>query len=159
MTPDRIDHTSFVIRRDFPARPAHAFRFWAEPDLKARWNDCHLDWTVLETVHEFRVGGLEAKRWRTPDDVELTFHAHYLDIEPARRILYAYRMSLAGKRLSASLVTIEFEPLEDRTRMTFTEQVALIGGGAGARNQRLAGTEEGFDRLAEILAGEMAVRH
>lgn len=159
MTADRVEHTSFVIERDFSARPAHAFRFWSDADLKARWNSCHPDWTVLEDRCDFRAGGTEAKRWRTPDGAEQTFHAHYLDIVAPSRIIYAYEMSFAGARLSASLVTILLAPVGAKTRMTFTEQVAMIGGGAGARDQRLAGTEAGLDRLAEILAGEMAVRH
>lgn len=159
MTTDRIEHTSFVIEREFSAKPAHAFRFWAEPELKARWNSCHPDWTVLEDRSDFRVGGVDAKRWRTAQGQEQTYHAHYLDIEPARRILYAYEMSFAGQRLSASLVTIQLEAVAETTRMIFTEQVALLAGGDAARDRRVAGTEEGLDRLVELLTGEMAVRH
>jgi uncharacterized protein YndB with AHSA1/START domain len=157
MTVERVEHTSFVIERILPGRPAHAFRFWSEPALKARWNECHADWRVLEDRCDFRVGGLEAKRWRTPDGAEQTFHAHYLDILAPRRIVYAYEMSLAGTRLSASLVTIVLETEGERSRMTYTEQVAMLSGGEAARAQRLAGTEQGLDRLIEVMQADEAM--
>lgn len=154
MIPDRIEHTSFVIERELPTSPRHAFRFWSEAELKARWTSCHPDWIVLEDRSDFRVGGADAKRWRTPAGEEQTFHAYYLDIVPEQRILYAYEMSFAGIRLSASLVTITFEPVGRKTRTVFTEQVAILTGGAAARSLRLAGTEEGLDLLVRIVEAE-----
>ena len=109
---------------------------------------------MLEDRFDFRVGGTEAKRWRTPAGDEQTFNAHYLDIVPERRIIYAYEMSFAGARLSASLVTVTFETAGRKTRMTFTEQVAIIAGGAAARDQRLAGTEEALGRLVDAVENE-----
>lgn len=155
-TDDRIEHTSFVVERELTASPRHVFRFWSEADLKARWTGCHPDWAVLEDSFDFRVGGTEAKRWRTAEGDDQTFNAHYLDIVPERRIIYAYEMSFAGARLSASLVTVTFEPMGRKTRMTFTEQVAILAGGEAARNQRLLGTEEGLDRLVGIAESEKA---
>ncbi|WP_044561840.1 SRPBCC family protein [Azospirillum sp. B4] len=148
---DPIVHTSFVVERDLAASPRHAFRFWSEADLKARWTSCHADWQVLEDGFDFRVGGLEVKRWRTPDGQELTFHAHYLDIVPGQRIIYAYEMSFGGTRLSASLVTITLTALAGGTRATFTEQVAILSGGEAAGRQRQTGTGEGLDRLVAVL--------
>jgi uncharacterized protein YndB with AHSA1/START domain len=157
-TNERIEHTSFVVARELAASPRHAFRFWSDAELKARWSGCHSDWTVLEDTFEFRVGGTDAKRWRTPEGSEQTFHAHYLDIVPDQRIIYAYEMSFAGARLSASLVTITLEPDGSKTKMTFTEQVAILAGGSVAREQRLAGTEDGLDRLVGIVEGEVAAK-
>jgi len=65
-------------------------------------------------------------------------------------------MSFAGTRLSASLVTVTFEPSGKRTRMTFTEQLAILAGGTDAREQRLMGTEEGLDRLVKIVESDRA---
>ena len=156
---ERIEHTSFVVERELSASPGHAFRFWSEAALKARWNDCHLDWRVLEDSFDFRVGGMEVKRWRTPEGDDQTFHAHYLDIVSERRIIYAYEMSFAGTRLSASLVTVTFEMLGRKTKMTFTEQVAILSGGKVAREQRLLGTEQGIDRLAEMIGSSSGAEH
>ena len=97
--------------------------------------------------------------WRSsagaPEGDELTFHAFYFDIVPGQRIIYAYEMSFKGERLSASLVTIEFAPVDRLTRMKFTEQaVFLAGEGTGA--QRVLGTGEGFDRLVDVMAHEVS---
>lgn len=156
-TSDPIEHTSFVVERELAASPRHVFRFWSDAELKARWNGCHSDWLVLEDRFDFHVGGTEAKRWRTPEGDEQTFHAHYLDIVPDQRIIYAYEMSFASTRLSASLVTVKFETFGLKTKMTFTEQVAILAGGTAARHQRLIGTEEGLDRLVEIVKSDKAI--
>jgi uncharacterized protein YndB with AHSA1/START domain len=151
MTTDPVAHHSFVIERELPGSPRHAFRFWSDPKLKDRWSGCHADWTILEDAFDFRPGGLEIKRWRTPEGEELTFHGHYLDIVPERRIIYAYEMSFGGVRLSASLVTIELSPGGSGTQMKFTEQAAFLTGD-GAREQRHLGTQDGIDRLADAVA-------
>src|SRR5690606_26817873 len=87
------DHSTFVIERELPTGPKHAFRFWSDAAMKQRWNACHPDWTVLEDVFEFHVGGTEARRWRTHEGHEQTFAARYFDIEPQQRIIYAFEMS------------------------------------------------------------------
>jgi uncharacterized protein YndB with AHSA1/START domain len=153
-----VAHQTFVIERELPASPKHAFRFWSDQKLKRAWNDCHPDWTELEDSFDFRVGGIEAKRWRMPDGAELTFRADYFDILAERRIIYGFEMSLGGTRISASLATIELLPEAGRTRMRFTEQLAFLGS-AEAIAARIAGTETGFDRLVEILTRETASVH
>jgi uncharacterized protein YndB with AHSA1/START domain len=145
-----VEHATFVIERDLPANPRHAYRFWSEPELKQHWTSCHPDWTVLEDQFDFRVGGGESKRWRTPEGHEQTFRAYYLDLVPQSRIIYAYEMSFKGQKLSASLVTIELVAASTGTHMRFTEQTAFVGGEAAYR-QRVTGTEEGFDRLVEAM--------
>ena len=150
-----VEHKTFVIERLLPASPKHAFRFFAEPELKKRWNDCHPSWTVLEDRFDFRVGGGEAKRWRTGDGDEQTFLAHYLDIVPTRRILYAFDMGFRGERVSASLATIELSADGAGTKMRFTEQIAWLGA-REAMHMRIAGTGEGFDKLVEVVAEQAA---
>ena len=158
MTPSSVEHSTFVIERELPASPRHAFRFWSEAEFKKRWNSCHPDWTVLEDIFDFRVGGVDAKRWRTAEGHEQTFRAHYLDIVPERRIIYAYDMTFKGQRLSASLAIVEFILAGATTHMTFTEQVAFLCGG-DAHRERALGTETGFDRLIEVIATDIAGVH
>ena len=146
-------HTQFHIDRDVAASRAHVFRFFSELELKVRWNDCHTDWQLLEEAFDFRVGGGEVRRWRTPDGEELTFHSHYLDIVPGERIIYAYQMTFGGERLSASMVTLTFTGEGRVTRIRFLEQAAMLTGGDQAIDQRIHGTGEGLDRLVE-MAGE-----
>lgn len=154
---DAALHETFVIERDLPGRPTHAFRFWSEAALKRKWNSCHPDWEVLEDVFDFRVGGMELVRWRFPDGTEQEVRTHYLSITPARRIIYAYTMRVGTVQVSASLATVEFTGRGPGTRMTFTEQAAFLDGGGAAT--RRVGTETGFERLSAVLEAELSSVH
>jgi uncharacterized protein YndB with AHSA1/START domain len=140
-------HATFVIERLLPGSPQHAFRFWSEPEMKARWMACHPDWQIVEQQFDFRAGGSEVNRLKTPQGSIHGFRACYLDIVEACRIIYAYEMSADGRRNSTSLVTVEFEPADSHTKMTFTEQAVFLDGLANAKD-RQQGTELGFERLA-----------
>ena len=109
---------------------------------------------MLEEYFDFRGGGSERRRWLLADGKEQTFTAHYLDIVPAARIIYAYGLGFAAERVSASLVTVEFLPAGAATRMIFTEQAAYLG--AGMHSQRESGTEWGLDRLVEVIGEDVA---
>ena len=101
---------------------------------------------------DFRVGGRERARGRwTKSGVVTDFQAHYLDIVPLRRIVYAYNMHVDEKKISVSLATIQLESLAaKRTRMTVTEQGAFLDGhdDAGSREH---GTGALMDALAKSL--------
>ena len=145
-----IHHRSFVITRELPGTPAHAFRFWSEHDLKRRWTACHPDWHVIEDRFDFRVDGQEVLAWRTPDGIEQTMLAHFLEVYPRQRIVYAYVMRADGAPISSSLVTVEFEGRAGKTLMTFTEQAVFSSTAHG--EVRETGTGIGFSRLAEVMA-------
>ena len=152
-----LHHTSFVIERELPGSLRHAWRFWSDHQLKRRWNGCHPDWTVLEDAFDFRIGGAETVRWRAPDGIEQTLAAHYLDLEPSTRIIYAYAMRYAGAPVSSSLVTVEFAPTGAATHMIYTEQAAFRDEATAL--ERRSGTGGGFDRLALVLEQELATSH
>jgi len=146
-----VDHRSFVITRALPGSPAHAFRFWAERDLKRRWFSCHPDWDMLEDRFDFRRDGGETMRWRMPDGTEQAMLAHFLEVHPAQRLVYAYTMRTNDQPISSSLVTVEFTQTGPRSsRMTFTEQAVF--GSASDGDIRESGTGIGFDRLIEVMA-------
>lgn len=152
-----ISHTSFVIERDLPGSPTHAFRFWTEHDLKRQWTKCHPDWTVLEDTFDARTGGKETIRWRTPEGVEHGFRAYYLDVVPGKQIIYAYVMNTGSVQSSAAFATIEFVGERGKTTMTYTEQAAFLD--AADAKGRSRGTEMGFDRLALAVEKSLAVSH
>jgi len=151
-------HRTFTVERRLPGSPRHAFRFWSDPALKRAWTDCHADWEVLEDRFDFRAGGEEVKRWRMPGGAELSLYARYFDIEPTRRIVYAFDMAFGGARQSVSLATVELIAGGGETRMLFTEQIAFLGGEEALRG-RIAGTAEGFDRLVAVAAAARAGVH
>lgn len=145
-----VDHRTFVIVRDLPGSPAHAFRFWADHALKRRWNACHPDWQVLEDRFDFRIDGQESMVWRMPDGTEQAMLAHFLEIHPRQRIVYAYTMRTDGAPISSSLVTVEFEGRGKHTTMTFTEQAVFVHPADG--DIRESGTGLGFSRLQQAMS-------
>jgi uncharacterized protein YndB with AHSA1/START domain len=103
---------------------------------------------------DFRVGGRERARGRWTSGVVTDFQAHYLDIVPQRRIVYAYNMHVDEKKISVSLATIELEGIavgsKAGTRMKVTEQGAFLDGydDAGSRER---GTGSLMDALEKSL--------
>lgn len=152
-----VSHTDFVIERDLPGGPHHAFRFWSEHERKRQWTNCHPDWTVEEDRFDFRIDGAEILRWHTPDGVAHGFRARYFDIVPSQRIIYGYGMNAGARQISASLVTVEFTGQGAKTRMTYTEQAAFFDTADAAI--RSSGTGVGFDRLVLAIEQSLAVSH
>ena len=144
-----VDHRTFVIERELPGSPAHAFRFWSDFALKRQWTACHPDWHVIEDHFDFTIDGSERMKWRMPDGTDQAMLARYLEIYPRQRIVYAYTMLTSGKSISSSLVTVEFTPNGGSTTMTFTEQAVF--GNAADGDIRETGTETGFDRLRDMM--------
>ena len=146
-------HTSFVLDRRLKASPARVFAAWADLDAKRRWADCHAEVGTISYTMDFRVGGHERHRATLPDGREQTVDKVFLEIVPDARIIFAYAMEADGEPLSASLVTVEFQPDGTGTRMKLTEQLAYLDGHMDL-DQRIEGTAEGLDRLMLELDGQ-----
>ena len=108
MTPPRpVENSVFTIERKRATTPRHAFRFWSDSDLKARWINCHPDGTVLEDTFDFRVRGSNRMHWRTGDGQDQTFAAYCLDVVPAPDPL---RLRDVLRRCAALRVTSDDPP-------------------------------------------------
>lgn len=142
--------TDFVIEREFDAAPEAVFHAWADPQAKRRWSDCHAEYTT-EYRLDFRPFGHETHRVAYPDGRIQQIEKVFFDIEPARRIVFAYDIRLDERRLSVSLVTVEFFAYKRGTRMVYSEQLTYLDGHED-RAQRIRGTEEGLDRLRLEMA-------
>jgi uncharacterized protein YndB with AHSA1/START domain len=138
-------HTSFVITRDFAASPQAVFLAWADPDAKRSWSDCHAEHTTHYSL-EFNIYGSESHRVVYPDGKVQNIEKVFFDIVPAQRIVFSYDITLDEKRLSVSLVTVDFIGTAKGTHMVYTEQLVYLDG-HDDREQRIRGTDEGLDRL------------
>ena len=150
MNPGYTHHATFVIERHYPATPARVFKAWADPAAKARWFCAGGDWESTGHALDFRVGGRERLSSTAPDGVDHIYDAHYLDIVPDRRIIYAYTMYLDRTRISVSLTTVEISAAAGGTRLVFTEQGAFLDGHDNVA-QREAGTREMLGSLGRSL--------
>ena len=149
MNPTPTAHTDFVIEREFDATPGAVFEAWADPRIKRQWSDCHAEHTT-EYRLDFRPLGFETHRVVYPDGRVQQIEKVFFDIVDPRRIVFAYDIRLDGRRLSVSLVTVEFFSIPGGTRMVYTEQLAYLDGHED-RAERRRGTEEGLERLGLLL--------
>jgi uncharacterized protein YndB with AHSA1/START domain len=146
-----VTHSTFVIERSYPTTPERVFAAFADPAKKRRWFAESEGFAVREFEMDFRVGGSEHSRFNMQDGTPLANDTSYQDIEPNRRIVFAYTMSVGGRRISASLSTIELLPTEKGTDFVYTEQAAFFEGSDGEKIRK-TGWSELFERLAKELA-------
>lgn len=150
MTTDRLYFGAFTVERRYDARPARVFAAFADRDTKQRWMGCDdVRAPVIEQL-DFRVGGHEASRGGGLDGEEHLFEGTYLDIVQDHRLVFAFVMHVGGRKLSASIASVEVLADGDGTRLIFTEQGVYFGEDGWA--EREEGTAQGMNQLAAWLA-------
>ena len=142
---------SFIIERKFDAPPALVYSAFATEKGKQAWfSGPSEQWSLEDRSFDFRVGGSETLtgKWKTGRITR--FDAHYHDIVPDARIVYAYTMHVDEKKISVSLATIEFKKAGAGTLLVLTEQGAFLDGydDAGARERGTIGL---IDKLEAAL--------
>lgn len=155
MTERTVVHADFTVERRYGASPARVFAAFADPAAKRRWAACHDEGGLGEYSLDFREGGSETMRGAPGPVGVYAMRAVYHEIVPRQRIVYSYEMFRDERRLSVSLVTLEFRGDGGGTRLVFTEQAAFLDG-HDTPQAREQGTGIGFDRLAAELARQAA---
>jgi uncharacterized protein YndB with AHSA1/START domain len=121
-----VAHSTFVVKRSYPTTPARVFDAFADPVKKRRWMVEGEGFVIDSFEMDFRIGGEERSRFRYIGD--RTLHdgtpmgsvGSFQDIVPERRIVFAYTMTVAEKRTSVSLGTVELLPSEKGTDLIYT---------------------------------------
>ncbi len=146
---------TFVVERSYSKPPEKVFAAFSDPVKKRRWFGEGPGHDVLTFEMDFRVDGAERMTYRfkegTPfKGVVLDYRNSYQDIAPNRRIVIAQAMDFGGRRVSASLVTIELLRTDDGTDLICTHQGVFFEGADGPEI-RQHGWKALFERLAREL--------
>ena len=147
-------HATFTIERAYDEPVARVWSAFADADVKRQWF-YNPEFTEVEFVEDFRVGGTAINNGRTVGGLLSEFRATYTDIVEHERIVYTYDMWLEGAHASTSISTLTFEPTGEGTLLTFTEQGVYLDGVHGPGIEAAAGREHGstwlLGRIAEVL--------
>jgi uncharacterized protein YndB with AHSA1/START domain len=152
-----VEHGSFSIERTYDASPKDVFAAWSHAESKARWFVGPENWTVVKRELDFRIGGHELLHGRLASGRDTIYTARFHDIVPDARIVYVYDMhyDMHGDKthLSVSIATVEFEPVNQQTRLVFAEQVAFLDGtnAVEGTSSREHGTAAHLERLRNHL--------
>ena len=147
-----VVHAIFSLERAYDAPAARIWRALTDESAKARWfTGTAGEWELIERTMDVRPGGRERLEGRWKSGVVSAFDAHYLDVIPQERLIYAYEMRLDGRKISASLATMQIKAEGRRTRLKVTEQGAFLDGydDAGSREH---GTGVLLDALGASLS-------
>ena len=148
-----VVHGSFTIERTYPHAPASVFAAWADPDRKRVWFGEGPDFVEKVESYELdvRIGGHERWHGRLPSGRSFRYDATFLDVVPDRRFVSVYDLLIADRRISVTLLTVEFEPAGSGTHLVLTEQVAFLDG-LDSIDDRRPGVEDMLDMLDAYMA-------
>ena len=96
------------------------------------------------------MGGVESLAGDVEGGMSYRYDAVYQDIVDNERIVYSYEMTMAGRRISVSVATIEFIADGNGTHLILTEQGAFLDG-LDQPAFREKGTNELMDKLGTTL--------
>jgi uncharacterized protein YndB with AHSA1/START domain len=156
MNDPSVVHSTFVIERRLAAPAGRVFAALSDPAQVRRWY-AEGDGRSAEVFEmDFSIRGRQHMGSRMGEETPfpgalLESDAVFLDIEPDQRLVMAQTMSLAGRRISASLITYEILESGEGAELVFTHQGAFFEGSGGPEMR-----EEGWRHLLEGLAQALA---
>ena len=143
-------HATWVFEREISASPAAVFAAIADPAAREEWGPPSDATVLIYEDADFGEGGLDRFRCGPKANPYVRGETRYLDIVPERRVISSEMLFADGRRLCASLSTLELIPQGNKTRLKNTSQlVSFIG--ADMVKDYAAAANTSFDSLVRYF--------
>jgi uncharacterized protein YndB with AHSA1/START domain len=143
-------HATLVFERVIPASTEAVFAAFADPVARAAWGAPSDTAVLIYDQADFREGGQDRFRCGPSADPNIHGLTQYLEIIANRRVVSIETIVAEGKRLSASLTTLELMPEGETTRLKSTIQLASFIGEAMIKGNEI-GNNASLDNLLEYF--------
>lgn len=142
---EEIVQREIVTTRVFDAPRALVFEAWTDPEqLKAWWGPRGFSNTFH--VFEMKPGGLWRYIMHGPDGTDFNNESRFVEIVVPERIVLDHISSPQFR------LTVLFEELGERTKLTFRQLFATSSVYSRVKRFAVQGNEENFDRLERFVA-------
>jgi uncharacterized protein YndB with AHSA1/START domain len=121
-------HTTLVFEREISASVEEVFAAFADPVARTEWGTPSDTAVVIYDEADFREGGQDCFRCGSKADPNIHGMTRYLEIIANRRVVSSETIVVDGKRLCASLTTLELTPHGENTKLKSTTQIASFIG-------------------------------
>lgn len=144
-------HATLVFEREIPAPITDVFAAFADPVARAAWGAPSDTAVLIYDEADFREGGQDCFRCGSKANPNIHGVTRYLEIIADRRVVSSETIAVDGKRLCASLATLELLPDEEKTKLRSTIQLASFIGEDMVKGHA-AGNNASLDKLVQYFA-------
>jgi len=110
------------LERMLARPPEPVFGAFVAPADLVQWWGPH-GFTVPKAELDVRVGGLYRLTMRPPQGAVFHLRGEYREVDPPRRLAFTFEWEEPDPDDRETLVTLTFEPAEERTRLVFDQGV------------------------------------
>ena len=115
--------TTLRLWHRFEATPERVFAAWTRPEALRLWW-CPAGWRPVQIEVDLRQGGAYRLSMNREGGAQLVAgHGHFLEIEPARRLVYTWRWDGAFPDMPETIVTVEFRAVTGGTELALRQEV------------------------------------
>jgi uncharacterized protein YndB with AHSA1/START domain len=145
-------HATLIFERNIPAPVEKVFAAFADPVARSEWGAPSDTAVLIYDEADFREGGQDRFRCGSKANPNIHGITRYLDIVANRRVVSSETIDVDGKRLCASLTTLEFAADGETTKLTNTTQLASFIGDDMVKGHK-TGTNASLDNLVQHFQG------